>query len=303
MTGMRLAIWPGPNQSFDAVVEVARHADRTGWDGVYFADHFMVNTDDLTSPGVTTLEATSTLSALAMVTERVRLGPLVLGNTYRHPAVVANWAATLDHISGGRFVLGIGAGWQQNEHHEYGIELPRAGELVSRFGEAMAVLAGLLSEPRTSFVGEHYRLADAECEPKPVQDPLPVLVGGKGERMLGIVARHAQEWNMWASAETLRERSSVLEQQCERIGRDPATIERSVQAIVHVTDDESAATALIEAVAPRPVFAGPAERFGEMVAAWADAGATEVVVPDFAMSKGQQRLEEMDALLAAARSA
>ena len=135
-----------------------------------------------------------------------------------------------------------------------------------------------------------------------MQDPLPILVGGKGERMLGIVARHAQEWNMWASAETLRERSSVLARQCEAIGRDPATIERSVQAIVHVTDDVSAAQAVIEAVAPRPVFAGPAERFADMVAEWAEAGATEIVVPDFAMSKGQQRLDDMDALLAAGRS-
>ncbi len=299
---MRLSIWPGPNQPFEAVLETARHADATGWDGVYFADHFMVNTDDLTSPGVSTLEATSTLTALAMATERVRLGPLVLGNTYRHPAVVAKWATTLDQISGGRFVLGMGAGWQKNEHHEYGIDLPRAGELVSRFGEACAVLHGLLRDPRTTFEGEYYQLTDAECEPKGVQALLPILIGGKGERMLGIVARYAQEWNMWASAELLAEKTEVLEAQCEKFGRDPATVERSVQAIVHVTDDESAARSLIEAVAPRPVFAGPAERFGEMVAGWAEAGATEVVVPDFAMSTGQQRLDDMDALLASARS-
>jgi alkanesulfonate monooxygenase SsuD/methylene tetrahydromethanopterin reductase-like flavin-dependent oxidoreductase (luciferase family) len=300
---MRFAIWPGPNQPYEAVLETARHADRTGWDGVYFADHFMMNTDDLTSPGVATLEATSVLSALAVSTEHVRLGPLVLGNTYRHPAVVANWAASLDQVSGGRFVLGIGAGWQRNEHHEYGIDLPGPGELVSRFGEACAVMAGLLSQPRTDFEGEHYRLVDAECEPKPVQDPLPILVGGKGNRMLGIIARHAQEWNMWASPETLTERGAGLDRRCEAVGRDPSTVGRSVQAIVHVTDDESAATALIEAVAPRPVMAGPPERFGEMVAEWAAAGATEVVVPDFAMSKGARRLEEMDALLAAGRDA
>jgi alkanesulfonate monooxygenase SsuD/methylene tetrahydromethanopterin reductase-like flavin-dependent oxidoreductase (luciferase family) len=200
-------------------------------------------------------------------------------------------------------VLGVGAGWQRNEHHQYGITLPEPRELVDRFAEACQVLAALLSDTRTTFEGRYYTLLDAECEPKPVQAPLPLLVGGKGDRMLGITARHAQEWNMWASPETLRERGAVLDAHCERLGRDPGTVERSVQALVHVTEDEAAAKALTEAVAPRPVCAGSPERFGEMVAAWADAGATEVVVPDFALGRGQDRRDEMDALLAAGRAA
>ena len=300
---MRFAIWPGPNQPFDEVIAAVRHAEATGWDGAYLADHFMVNTEDDPSPGVSTLEVTGFLAALAMVTDRIRLGPLVLGNTYRHPAVVANWAATVDRLSGGRLVLGMGAGWQRNEHHQYGIELPQPRELVSRFGEACTVITELLANSRTTFEGAHYRLLDAECEPKPLQSPLPLLVGGKGDRMLGIVARHAQEWNMWASPDTLRERGAVLDRHCETLGRDPSTVVRSVQAIVHVTDDTSAAASLIEAVAPRPVVAGPPEQFGEMVREWADAGADEVVVPDFALGRGAQRLEEMDALLAAGRAA
>jgi alkanesulfonate monooxygenase SsuD/methylene tetrahydromethanopterin reductase-like flavin-dependent oxidoreductase (luciferase family) len=121
----------------------------------------------------------------------LRLGPLVLGATYRHPAVVANWAVSMDHVSGGRFVLGIGAGWQANEHAQYGIDLPGVGERVDRFTEYCEVITRMLRstrggrEPRTSgFSGRWFRLDDALCEPPPVQDRLPVLVGGKGDRML-----------------------------------------------------------------------------------------------------------------------
>src|SRR5690606_35197449 len=137
------------------------------------------------------LESTAVLAGLATATERVRLGSLVFGNTYRHPAVLAKWAATVDHLSGGRLLLGIGAGWQENEHEQYGIELPAPKARLARFEEACQVIRGLLTQERTALTGDHYRLTNACAEPKPVQERLPILIGGKGDRMMGIVARHA----------------------------------------------------------------------------------------------------------------
>ena len=296
---MRLCFWPSPHQRFADIVTAASHAELTGWSGLYLADHFMVNTEDLSSPEVRTVEVTAAISALAALTNRLTLGTLVLGNTYRHPAVVAKWAASADEISDGRLILGIGAGWQRNEHRQYGIDLPAPKDLVDRFEEACAVLTGLFREPRTTFDGTYYSLADAECEPKPVQDPLPLLIGGKGNRMLGIAARYADAWNMWATPETLQERMAVLDQHCETIGRDPAAIRRSVQAIVHVTDDAAEARRLREATAPRPCVVGISDEFADMVGRWLEVGADEVIVPDFAMSRGEARLEEMDRIRAA----
>src|SRR5258705_5888131 len=138
------------------------------------------------------LECGSLVAALGAVVPRVRIGTLGGGNTYRRPAVLANMAATLDHVPGGRFTLGVGAGWQVNEHEQYGIELPPVKQRLDRFVEALRILHGLLRHPRTTVDGEYYQVTDAVCEPKPIQDPLPILVGGGGEkRMLGIVAQYA----------------------------------------------------------------------------------------------------------------
>ncbi len=299
---MRLSIWPLAPQPWQDIVDVAQHADRTGWDGVYLADHFMGDGASFGPAGTPTLESTAALAALGALTTRVRIGPLVLGNTYRHPAVVANWAATVDQLTNGRVVLGLGAGWQQNEHEQYGIELPSPGERIERFDEACTVVTSLLRQPFTTFHGAHYRLTDALCEPKPVQDPLPFLIGGKGDRMLGIVARHAQEWNMWGLPEVIAERSEVLNRRCAEIGRDPATIRRSTQALVMVTEDRAAADRFVAAAAPRAAVAGPPEHFAEVVEQWAEVGIDEVIVPDKGLASGDERLAQLDALQAAVRS-
>ena len=201
---MRFSVWPSLAQPWSDVVEVAAHAEATGWDGVYVADHFMGDGERAGDTITPMLEATAGLAGLAALTDRVRLGSLVFGITYRHPAVLAKWAATVDQISGGRLLLGVGAGWQENEHEQYGIELGPPGVRIDRFVEALDVLTGLLREPVTTVTGKHYTLTDAVAEPKPVQDPLPLLIGGKGDRMLGVVARYADEWNIWASPEDFR---------------------------------------------------------------------------------------------------
>jgi len=294
---VRFSIWPNLSQPWSDVLAVARHAEATGWDGVYVADHFMGSGGEFGPDTTPNLESTAVLAGLAMATERVRLAPLVLGNTYRHPAVVASWAATVDHISGGRLLLGIGAGWQENEHEQYGIALPPPGERIERFEEACRVLKGLLREPRSTVQGRHYRVTDAVSEPKPLQQPLPLLIGGKGDRMMGVVARHADEWNMWGLAPAIAERAAVLDRRCEQIGRDPSEVRRSAQALVRLTDDAADAAAFVDRTGGRAAVAGTTSEIAEAVAAWRDVGLDEVIVPDFTLGSGTARLDRMDALI------
>ena len=296
---MDLSIWPSAQQTWSELVEVTQHADRTGWHGVYLWDHFMGDGGEFGTDTVPTLESTAALAALGALTERLRVAPLVLGNTYRHPAVVANWAITLDHITGGRAVLGLGAGWQRNEHEQYGIELPSPGVRIERLDEACRVIRGLLDEERAHVDGDHYSLRGAHSEPKPVQPRLPLLIGGKGDRMLRLVARHADEWNMWGLPEVIAARAAVLDEACERIGRDPSTVRRSAQALVCLSDDPDRARSVVESVAPRAAFAGTAEQFAVLVEHWAAVGVDEVIVPDGLLGRGPERLEALDAIAAA----
>lgn len=298
---MRLSCWPSLQQPWSEVVDVVRHVDATGWDGVYVADHFMGDGGAFGAVTDPTLESTAAVAALGVLTTSVRVGTLVLGATYRHPAVVANWAATVDHVTGGRFVLGVGAGWQQNEHDQYGIELPPPGVRLTRFDETCRALRSLLREPVSDLAGTHVQLRAAHCEPKPLQDPLPLLVGGKGDRMLGVVARHADEWNMWGLPEVVAGRRAVLDEHCERLGRDPAGISTSTQALVLVTDDERAATEFVDRAAPRAAVAGTADRVAELVHEWGEVGVDEVILPDWHLGSGAERLERLDALRAAVR--
>jgi F420-dependent oxidoreductase-like protein len=294
---MRFSLWPSLTQPWPDVVDAVRHAEDTGWDGVYVADHFMGDAGAPWPVEIPTLEATAALAALASTTSRVRLAPLVFGITYRHPAVLAKWAATVDHVSGGRFTLGVGAGWQENEHEQYGIELPPPGERLERFEEALLVLKGLLREERSTVEGVHYRLTGAVAEPKPVQQPLPLLIGGKGDRMLGVVARHADEWNMWGLADTIAERSAVLERRCEAIGRDPAEIRHSAQALVRLTDDKAKAEAFLAGTGGRAAIAGTIDDVAAAVRAWQDIGLDEVIVPDFTLGQGSRKLDALDAII------
>lgn len=290
---MRFSIWPSANQTWDDVLTTARRAEATGWDGVWIADHFMGNEGGPFPPETPTLEAGSLVAGLAVGVPRVRIGTLVFGNTYRHPAVLANMAATVDQLSGGRLTLGMGAGWQENEHQQYGIRFPPAGQRVDRFEEAIQIVRSLLREPRTSFEGKHYRLTDALCEPKPVQPRLPILVGTQGNRMLGIAARYADMWDMWGLPDQVAERSAALSRMCEAAGRDPDEIERVAQALVFLVDDRATAERLVERM-PMPTMAGSSERLRDVVAAYAEAGLDELIVPDRSLGEGREKLERMD---------
>src|SRR3954470_8091619 len=206
---MRFSVWPAPSETWEEVLGVAQHAESTGWDGVWFADHFMPNTDDAEGP---TMECWSVLAGLAAAVPRVRLGALGSGNTYPHPAVLANIAATTDQISGGRVVLGLGAGWQENEHRKYGIEFFDVPTRLQRLEEACQVIRALPGEKRANFEGRHYRLEDAPLDPKSVRQPIRLLIGGGGEKVtLRIAATYADEWNVWGDPAVLRHKGEVLE--------------------------------------------------------------------------------------------
>jgi F420-dependent oxidoreductase-like protein len=223
---MRFAFKTAPQHTtWEAMLDVWRAADdielfESGWT----FDHFYPIYSDSTGP---CLEGWITLTALAQATKRLRLGTLVTGIHYRHPSVLANMAATLDIISGGRLEIGIGAGWNEEESGAYGIDLGSPKERSDRFEEACEVLVGLLSQDTTSFYGTFYELTNARCNPKPVQQPHPpVCIGGNGERRtLRTAARFAQHWNyVGGSIEEFGRKRDVLHQHCVDVGRDPAEI-------------------------------------------------------------------------------
>jgi F420-dependent oxidoreductase-like protein len=223
---MRFAIKTAPQHTtWDAMLEVWRAADDIElFESAWPFDHFYPIFSDSTGP---CLEGWITLTALAQATRRLRLGTLVTGIHYRHPAVLANMAATLDIISGGRLELGIGAGWNEEESGAYGIELGTPRERSDRFEEACAVLTALLTQETTTFKGSYYQLTEARCEPKPVQRPHPpICIGGSGKlRTLRTAARYAQHWNfVGGTPDEFRAARDVLHQHCADIGRDPAQI-------------------------------------------------------------------------------
>jgi F420-dependent oxidoreductase-like protein len=224
---LRHGVFPGAtNIPWPELLRFWQRADELGYDSCWIPDHFYSGSD----PDASCWEAWTVLSAMAASTKQIKLGPMVLGNTYRHPAVVANMAATLDHVSGGRLQLGFGAGWMQSEHDGYGIPFPGAAERVNRLDEALEVVKRLFTEKRANFEGRYYQLRDAICEPKPLQRPYPpIVVGGGGEkRTLRVVAKHADEWNGEASPSQIAHKVSVLHQHCREVGRDPAEIEIGV---------------------------------------------------------------------------
>jgi F420-dependent oxidoreductase-like protein len=223
---MRFAFKTAPQHTtWNAMLEVWRAADdievfESGWT----FDHFYPIFSDSTGP---CLEGWVTLTALAQATHRLRLGTLVTGIHYRHPAVLANMAATLDIVSSGRLEIGVGAGWNEEESGAYGMPLGTPKERSDRFEEACEVIVGLLSNETTSFKGAFYELTEARCEPKPVQRPHPpICVGGSGEkRTLRTAARFAQHWNfVGGTVEDFTRKREVLHQHCADLGRDPKEI-------------------------------------------------------------------------------
>jgi len=292
---MRFSFWPNPSQSFEDVLHLTQHAEATAWDGIWYADHFMPNAEDTSGPYP---EAWTTLAALGAKTQRLRIGTLVSGNTYRHPAVLAKMAATLDHITQGRTVLGLGSGWQENEHTQYGLPFYTVAKRLARLDEACQVIKALYTQTSANFDGEYYQLTNASLEPKPVQTPLPLLIGGGGEKVtLKITAKYADEWNVWGVPETLRHKMGVLDAHCAAIGRDPKGIQRSAVALMFMSDDESFLKKMRDTQADRASIIGTPSEVKDIVAEYADAGVDELIVPDWTMGPMAQKLSTMDTFI------
>ncbi len=248
---IRFGIQTGPQHTtWEDLVTVWQLVERVGFDTAWTFDHFFPILSDPSGP---MFEGWVTLTALAMRTQRIRVGCMVTGNTYRHPAVLANMGASLDVISGGRLEFGIGAAWFEQEHRAYGIEFPPTAERIYRLGEACEVIKRLWTEKVANFDGKYYSLRDAFCEPKPLQKPHPpITVGGGGEKLtLRVVARYADQWNALGSPDAIRRKIQILDQHCAGVGRDPQTIEKSVNVPFAMTTDPARADSLVAAIAAR----------------------------------------------------
>jgi F420-dependent oxidoreductase-like protein len=284
---MRFSMWPSAANDWTRTLELCRFTEAIGWDGIWFADHFMPNAADVSGP---VNEAWTAVAALAMAVPRVRIGTLVSGNTYRHPAVLAKMAAGVDRISGGRFVLGLGAGWQQNEHTAYGIPFYTMGGRLRRLEEACRVIKGLLNDERTTVAGRYYTLQEAPLAPKPLQQPLPLLIGGGGEqKTLRIAARYADEWNVWGTPELLRRKGGILDGYCIEIGRDPSTIAHSAVALLAFTENEDDVERARRS--GRPIIAGNGDQVRRRIQEYVDGGVDEVIIPDWNLGTLEQAQE------------
>lgn len=251
---------------FDKVVELAQAAEKSGFDMVTVMDHFY-QIEVVGNEEEPMLEGYAALSALAMRTERVLLGTMVSGVTYRNPAMLAKTVTTLDVISKGRAVLGIGAAWNASEHAGYGIEFPAIGEREDRLEEALTIARAMFTEERPSFEGKHYRIDRALNRPRPIQAGGPkILVGGGGEkRTLKLAARFADITNWFGTLEEASAKLGVLDRHCEAVGRDPAEILRTVSIPVVVVDSERDRAAAMAAI--------PEERRGSFTAVTVQEGA------------------------------
>jgi F420-dependent oxidoreductase-like protein len=244
---LRIGIKLSQNAPIDDYLRVWRFADENGFDHVWVMDHLATLGPHDDGP---IFDAWALLAAMAVATDRVRIGCMVTGNTYRHPGMLAKLATTVDHLSGGRLEFGIGAGWAEREHAMFGLEFGTVGDRMDRLEEALSIITSLWTAPRTSFDGRHYRLDQAAAEPKPVQRPHPpVWIGGSGRRRtLRMVARYADAWNY--TGEDLAEFTElghVLDGHCADAGRDPGEIRRTVQH--RLGDDLDALTASCSAYA------------------------------------------------------
>jgi alkanesulfonate monooxygenase SsuD/methylene tetrahydromethanopterin reductase-like flavin-dependent oxidoreductase (luciferase family) len=235
------------NKPLSQVCDEFQMAEDLGFDHAWLVDH-LVDTDG--PPGHPILEAWTLLAALAARTSRIRLGVLVTSNTFRHPAVLLKAAVTVDHISGGRLILGLGTGWHVDEHRRYGLELPEPAERVDRFEEAVELISLLMAQERTTYAGRYYQLDDAPLEPRPLQKPrIPILIAAHRPRMLRLTARYADQWDSFAAmpdtatdgVETdLGARIRQLDDACRAIGRDPAEIRRSTWTTAAALRSEAA---------------------------------------------------------------
>jgi F420-dependent oxidoreductase-like protein len=266
----------GVEQLFPTVIAQAREAESAGFDSVFVMDHFY-QLPMLGSPDQPMLEAYTALGALATATERVQLGTLVTGNTYRNPALLAKVITTLDVVSAGRAILGIGTGWFELEHDQLGYEFGTFTDRFNRLDEALEIILPMLKGERPTFSGKWYRAENALANPR-YRDRIPLMIGGSGEKKtIPLAARHFDHLNVIAGFDQLPGKVKVVRERCEEIGRDPATLETSILLTV-LLDDNAKQDQVPEEMSQRMLM-GSADYIAEQVQARVlDAGIDAVII-------------------------
>jgi len=257
---LRFGLCTDQNMPWPTTVERWRYFEELGFDSLWDCDHFQ----QPSRPQGPYFEGWTLLAALAAQTERVRLGVLVSCNTFRHPALLAKEAVTVDHVSHGRLDVGLGAGWYEPEHAAFGLSFPEPPELVGRFREAVEIVDRVLRQDVTTYDGRYYRLRDAPFRPRPLQQPRPPLtLGAHGPKMLRIAAEYADRWNSHGTVDEMRQRNEILDEHCAAIGRDPASVSRSLYGWASLM--------------PADPWASP-DAFAEVVARYREAGINEFLI-------------------------
>lgn len=288
---MKFSLWVSNSREWSEVVDLAVYVESVGWDGFWLPDHYMSNNPDDSSGTEPALDCWTVLAAVAVAVPNLRLTSMVSPVTIHHPVVLAKRVVTVDQISNGRAVMGLGAGWQVNEHRGFGFDLRAPGERVTHFIEAIRVIRELLDNERANFAGRWYTLRDATFEPKPVQSPLPILVGTSRPRMLRTVARYANKWNTWGSPATIATVTERFNAACETESRDPDSIRRSAQALVYITDTNAQREELLATISTDRAIIGNTAEIVDVMGQYAAAGLDEFALPDFnlGVSPAQRR--------------
>jgi F420-dependent oxidoreductase-like protein len=241
--------------TWDEMRDAALLAEQAGWDVLMTWDHFVPLMGDVTGPN---LEGWQLLPAFAAITTKPKIGMLVTGNTYRHPAVLANMAATLDNISHGRAILGIGAAWNEHEHRMYGIDFDTPAIRLAKLREATKIIHTLLDEGKITHHGKYYQLENATLGTRPIQKHVPILIGGGGEQVtLKITARHADWWHGFGTPDVIRHKLTVLKEHCEDLGRDFSAIAPTTGGGLLVRDDLNLVDKRMREVSARNKVAAP----------------------------------------------
>lgn len=279
---LRVFVEPQQGTSYDRLLALAQRAEALGFDGFFSSDHYMVMGDSDGLPGPT--DAWTTLAGLSRDTERLRLGSLVSPVTFRHPGNFAITVAQIDHMSGGRVDLGIGAGWYEAEHDAHGIPFPPVGERFDRFEEALAIITGMWTTPigeKFTFEGSHYTVRDSPGLPKPHQKPRPpIIIGGSGpRRMPRLAATYADEFNVFGGLEKFKKVTATVRAACDARGRDPDTMVYSVCQVLCCGADEAEVERRADAIAfglDSAGLAGTPEQCADQLGGFVEAGASRV---------------------------
>jgi len=276
----------GVEELFPTVIAQAQEADAAGFDSVFVMDHFY-QLPGLGTPDQPMLEAYTTLGGLATVTKNVQLGTLVTGNTYRNPTLLAKAITTLDVVSQGRAILGIGTGWFELEHDQLGFEFGTFTDRFNKLGEALQIILPMLRGERPTFSGKYYRAQEAMANPR-FRDHIPLMIGGSGEKKtIPLAAKHFDHLNIITGFDELPRKVQVVKDRCEEIGRDPATLETSM-LVIALIDENATEDVIPDEFKQNVVFGGPDQIVEQIQTKVLDAGVDGVILSPITSLNGYQ---------------